>query len=77
MNYRLAEMDDLPQILNIISKVVPIMNASGNRQWDEKYPNGTIYEQICCAEVLNNLVFFFNIRAIQNPVIEIYYFICV
>ena len=41
-NFRLAEINDVPQILRIISEVVPIMNASGNWQWDDKYPNGIL-----------------------------------
>jgi GNAT superfamily N-acetyltransferase len=35
---RLATEDDLDAIGSIVSEVVAIMNAEGNFQWDDKYP---------------------------------------
>lgn len=39
MTIRLATLQDIPGIMQLVSEVVPIMNASGNLQWDENYPN--------------------------------------
>ena len=39
MCLRKASVEDLPDILKIKEKVVPIMQASGNGQWSDKYPN--------------------------------------
>ena len=42
---RLATLDDLNQILHIVSLVVPIMNEGGNFQWDHLYPNEEKFRQ--------------------------------
>lgn len=39
MFLRVATAQDLPYILKIKEKVVPIMQASGNMQWSDKYPD--------------------------------------
>ncbi|MBL7932589.1 MAG: GNAT family N-acetyltransferase [Bacteroidia bacterium] len=39
MHLRLANISDIPQILKLVSEVVPFMNADGNLQWDNNYPN--------------------------------------
>lgn len=39
MNIRLANMMDLPSVLNLFQKVLPVMNANGNFRWDESYPS--------------------------------------
>lgn len=36
--YRKAVHSDLPGVMEILNEVVPIMNASGNFQWNEDYP---------------------------------------
>lgn len=41
MRVRLATTDDIPAILNIVSDVVPLMQAVGNLQWDDTYPTET------------------------------------
>jgi len=61
MLIRLATINDIPRIMQLVSEVVPLMNASGNFQWDTHYPNpekftddikhdklwvATIYDQI-------------------------------
>jgi GNAT superfamily N-acetyltransferase len=38
MKLRLASTRDLPCIVEIINTVVPLMQAAGNPQWDESYP---------------------------------------
>lgn len=36
---RKATQRDLDAVLDILAKTVPIMQASGNNQWDSEYPN--------------------------------------
>lgn len=38
MRIRLATYADIPQVVQIANKVVPLMRAEGNLQWDETYP---------------------------------------
>jgi GNAT superfamily N-acetyltransferase len=39
MHLRLATPADVPAIMQIIRRVVPLMRAAGNLQWDDDYPN--------------------------------------
>jgi ribosomal protein S18 acetylase RimI-like enzyme len=43
MNIRLAVTEDIPQIMELIKAVVPLMRASGNFQWDDTYPNPEVF----------------------------------
>jgi GNAT superfamily N-acetyltransferase len=45
MNIRLAALNDIPQIMQIVIDVVPLMIASGNLQWDNTYPNPEVFER--------------------------------
>jgi len=45
MLIRLAALNDIPQIMALIAEVVPLMNASGNFQWDNTYPNAEVFEK--------------------------------
>ena len=38
MKTRLATDGDIPQVVQIANRVVPLMQAEGNFQWDESYP---------------------------------------
>ena len=40
---RRATVADLPAILALVRRVVPLMQASGNRQWSADYPNETVF----------------------------------
>ena len=44
MLIRLAILDDIPEILNLLSSVIPAMHALGNFQWDSQYPNEEIFK---------------------------------
>jgi N-acetylglutamate synthase-like GNAT family acetyltransferase len=44
MNIRQATLADIPGIMKLIAEVVPVMNASGNFQWDNTYPNAAVFE---------------------------------
>lgn len=39
MHIRRATLTDVPQIMQAVKEVVPLMQAAGNFQWDDKYPN--------------------------------------
>jgi GNAT superfamily N-acetyltransferase len=45
MNIRLALENDIPQIMLLITDVVPEMIASGNLQWDNQYPNEEVFKK--------------------------------
>lgn len=45
MHLRLATLSDLPAILTLIRRVVPLMNAAGNFQWEASYPNEAVFRQ--------------------------------
>lgn len=44
MTVRLATAADLPALMHLIRHVVPLMRKSGNFQWDDHYPNHTVFE---------------------------------
>jgi len=57
MIIRLATLHDIEPIMQLISQVVPVMNASGNFQWDSTYPNADVFsnditlQQLWVAEI--------------------------
>lgn len=44
MTIRLANLADVPAIMQLIAGVVPVMIAQGNFQWDNTYPNVAVFE---------------------------------
>jgi len=45
MIIRPATLTDIPGIMQLIADVVPAMNAAGNFQWDNNYPNKQVFEK--------------------------------
>lgn len=45
MNIRLANMRDLPSVIDILHRVVPFMHRNGNYQWDRVYPSPADFTQ--------------------------------
>lgn len=45
MIIRPAILNDIPGIMRLIAEVVPVMNAAGNFQWDNSYPNAAVFEK--------------------------------
>jgi ribosomal protein S18 acetylase RimI-like enzyme len=45
MKIRLATNDDIPNVMQIVRGVVPLMRAAGNLQWDDIYPNAEVFQQ--------------------------------
>jgi ribosomal protein S18 acetylase RimI-like enzyme len=43
MQTRLANKDDLSSLMMIVRRVVPLMHTQGNFQWDDSYPNETVF----------------------------------
>ena len=43
MIVRPATLIDIPGIMALIKEVVPAMNAAGNFQWDDAYPNAGVF----------------------------------
>lgn len=45
MIIRLAVLDDVAPVMKLVNEVVPLMNAAGNWQWDDTYPNPAVFEK--------------------------------
>lgn len=45
MKIRLSTSNDIPNIMQIVRRVVPLMRASGNLQWDDRYPNPKVFAE--------------------------------
>jgi ribosomal protein S18 acetylase RimI-like enzyme len=45
MNIRLATLEDIEPIMQLVKEIVPVMRASGNFQWDDVYPNPAVFEK--------------------------------
>ncbi len=43
VSLRPGTLQDIPAILLLIRKVVPLMRAAGNLQWDDAYPNAEVF----------------------------------
>ncbi|MDB5140480.1 MAG: family N-acetyltransferase [Mucilaginibacter sp.] len=73
MIIRRAVLTDVPQIMILIAEVVPTMIASGNFQWDNTYPNATVFEndialnQLWVAEIDGAIAGVTAITTSQEP----------
>lgn len=45
MRIRPATTDDLPALMTLLQRIVPLMRETGNFQWDDQYPNKTVFSQ--------------------------------
>ena len=45
MQVRHGVLEDVPGIMALVHRVVPLMVASGNLQWDAHYPNTAVFER--------------------------------
>jgi N-acetylglutamate synthase-like GNAT family acetyltransferase len=45
LTIRRATAADLPAIVALVRAVVPLMQAAGNRQWTNEYPNETVFRR--------------------------------
>ena len=44
MQLRLATTADLSALTELLKRVVPLMQATGNYQWDDTYPNAAVFQ---------------------------------
>lgn len=42
---RLAAIEDVPKLMQLVKKIVPLMRASGNFRWGDDYPNHEVFAQ--------------------------------
>ena len=45
MRIRPATTDDLPALMTLLQRIVPLKRDAGNFQWDDQYPNKTVFSQ--------------------------------
>ena len=45
MRLRKAGPQDVPAAMAVVRRVVPLMQADGNRQWDDQYPNAGVFQR--------------------------------
>lgn len=73
MNIRLATLEDIEPIMDLVREIVPVMRASGNFQWDDVYPNAGVFEkdvalkQLWVAEIEGEIGGFSAITTDQEP----------
>lgn len=73
MTIRLATLHDMIGIMDLLSRVVPAMNESGNYQWDSHYPNEQVLkedifmQQLWLAEINAELAGIAAITTDQDP----------
>jgi len=73
MLIRPATLADITSIMQLIAGVVPLMNAAGNMQWDNTYPNAAVFEkdialnQLWVAEIDDDIAGISAITTDQEP----------
>jgi GNAT superfamily N-acetyltransferase len=73
MLVRLGRIEDVPVVMQLVSRVVPLMLASGNLQWDDQYPNAAVFErdvekaQLWIAEIDGQIAGVAAITTDQEP----------
>ncbi len=73
MTIRLAETADIANIMQLVRKVVPLMQAAGNFQWGNDYPNPEVFTQditlaqLWVAEIDQQIVGVSAITTDQDP----------
>lgn len=73
MKIRIANLADIPGIMQVINAVVPGMQATGNFQWDSSYPNPEVFEtdvalnQLWVAVIDNEIAGVTAITTDQSP----------
>ena len=73
MLIRLAQTNDVPNIMQLIHHIVPGMIADGNFQWDSTYPNAAVFEndialaQLWVAEIDGEIAGVTAITTDQSP----------
>jgi ribosomal protein S18 acetylase RimI-like enzyme len=73
MQVRQATLRDVDSVMALVRRVVPLMRASGNLQWDDHYPNADVFErdieldQLWLAEIDGEIAGVAAITSDQEP----------
>lgn len=73
MIIRLATSNDVPALLGLLKRIVPLMQESGNFQWDDTYPNAAVFRddiakgQLWLAEIDGQVAGVSAITTDQEP----------
>lgn len=73
MRMREARLEDVDAVMALIRRVVPLMRASGNLQWDDSYPNTEVFardvekSQLWVAEIEGQIAGVAAITTDQEP----------
>jgi ribosomal protein S18 acetylase RimI-like enzyme len=73
MQVRPGTTEDIPQVMALVRLVVPLMQATGNLQWDDRYPNPTVFQrdidksQLWIAGIEDQIAGFAAITTDQEP----------
>ena len=73
MHVRQATLRDVESVMALVRRVVPLMRASGNLQWDDHYPNAGVFErdieldQLWLAEIDGQIAGVAAITSDQEP----------
>ena len=73
MQVRPGTLADIPAIMGLVGRVVPLMQAGGNHQWDAAYPNPDVFardvelEQLWVADLAGQVLGMAAITTDQEP----------
>lgn len=73
MRVRQATAEDIDAVMEVVRRVVPLMRASGNFQWDDDYPNPAVFArdvengQLWLAEIDDRIAGMAAITTDQEP----------
>ena len=73
MQVRQGKLEDIDAVMALVRRVVPLMRASGNLQWDSHYPNPTVFErdveltQLWVAEIDGQIAGIAAVTTDQEP----------
>lgn len=73
MLIRRCSSADIDKVMALVHRVVPIMRAFGNLQWDEEYPNVSVFSkdiqllQLWVADIDGEIAGFAAITTDQEP----------
>jgi ribosomal protein S18 acetylase RimI-like enzyme len=73
MRIRLAAQNDIPALMALMRRIVPLMLAAGNLQWDASYPNEEVFQQdialgqLWVAEIDSNVAGVAAVTMDQEP----------
>jgi ribosomal protein S18 acetylase RimI-like enzyme len=73
MRIRLATQEDLPALMTLMRRVVPLMLATGNLQWDQNYPDEAVFrrdidlKQLWIAEIGTDIAGIAAVTMDQEP----------